>query len=515
MSARVHIRNLAFNWGGHVATLLVMFFLSPYIVGKLDAATYGIWSLLNVLTGYMGIFDLGVRASVGRHVALYLGKGDHQGVDETIRAGFGFFTLIGGLILLSGIILGWIFPLIFKGVGGGNYAVVRLLLPILSVNIWISIISSIYSSVLAAHDRFDIARIVDLFVLIVRTILTVWVLEVGWGLWGLTIAILVGNIFALIGNKIFATRVYDGLKTFPLLYSKKRFSELIGYGVPAFISNASVKIIGQSDLVIIGILLSVSDVREYNVGAMLIYYSTTFIVIIGRTFFPEMQRTVAKGKLGEAKHIFYRQLQTSLCFGILMFVGFAFFSKSFIHLWMFQEGFGLESVASAAKIMTILSISKIITLYIAPCKFALASSGQVNYYAKITLMEAVINLIFSIFFVTVLHSGIVGVAFGTLLSRLCVSIIIPKYLLKEWKINFVSYAKKALIPGIISIGLFSITCYLLQTLWFPSTWMIFIVHIILACTMWFIIASYLLIPVEIIVKAKTFFKKRFLFKVRS
>ncbi len=93
MSARIHLRNLAFNWGGHAATLLVMFFLSPYIVGELDAVTYGIWSLLNVLTGYMGIFDLGVRASVGRHVALYLGKKDERGVDETIRAGFAFFSM--------------------------------------------------------------------------------------------------------------------------------------------------------------------------------------------------------------------------------------------------------------------------------------------------------------------------------------------------------------------------------------------------------------------------------------
>ena len=58
----------------------------------------------------MGLFDIGVRASVGRHVALYLGKPDDSGVDETIRAALGFYTLIGGLILLVGIFLGYIFP---------------------------------------------------------------------------------------------------------------------------------------------------------------------------------------------------------------------------------------------------------------------------------------------------------------------------------------------------------------------------------------------------------------------
>ena len=41
-SARKHLRNLAFNWGGHASTLLVMFFLSPYIVGRLNLVNYGI-----------------------------------------------------------------------------------------------------------------------------------------------------------------------------------------------------------------------------------------------------------------------------------------------------------------------------------------------------------------------------------------------------------------------------------------------------------------------------------------
>jgi len=161
--------------------LLVMFFLSPYIIGKLDAVSYGIWSLLNVLTGYMGLFDLGVRASVGRHVALYLGKGDEKGVDETIRAGLGFFSLTGWLILVAGIILAWLFPQIFRSISAEHHRMVRMLLPLMVVNVWLSAVAAIYSSVLAAHDRFDVARSVDLGVLIVRTAGTVWVLHIGWG----------------------------------------------------------------------------------------------------------------------------------------------------------------------------------------------------------------------------------------------------------------------------------------------------------------------------------------------
>ncbi|MBW2186470.1 MAG: polysaccharide biosynthesis protein, partial [Deltaproteobacteria bacterium] len=72
-SAKVITRNLFANWIGHGSNLVVMFFLSPFIVHTLGVTQYGVWQILTVLTGYMGILDLGVRASTGRYIILYLG----------------------------------------------------------------------------------------------------------------------------------------------------------------------------------------------------------------------------------------------------------------------------------------------------------------------------------------------------------------------------------------------------------------------------------------------------------
>ncbi|SHJ57100.1 Membrane protein involved in the export of O-antigen and teichoic acid [Malonomonas rubra DSM 5091] len=498
MSARTHLRNLAFNWGGHAATLLVMFFLSPYIVGKLDAISYGIWSLLNVLTGYMGIFDLGVRASVGRYVALYLGKNDLVGVDETIRAGFGFFSLAGVLILLVGIGLGWLFPAMFEGVPPEHYDTVSILLPLMVVNVWLAAIAAIYSSVLAAHDRFDLARGVDLVVLLVRTVGTIYALEVGWGLWGLVLAIIAGNICAVFGNRIFAGIIQQDLRTFPFLFSQERIKELLGYGLASFFTNAAVKIIGQSDLVIVGIFLAVADVREYNVGAMLVYYSATFIVIIGNTFFPAIQRAAAGGTEGEVRHLFYRQLRVTLCFGLLVYVGFVFYSKSFIDLWMFQDGFGKESVFAAAEIMALLALSKFPTLIIQPCVNVLSALGYVAYTAKVTVVEAFVNLLLSILFVTVLDMGIAGVAGGTLVARLLVpSVAMPWYLFKKLRLSFSGFVKSAVLPSIVSSGLFSTFCWLGVTYFPPEKWSTFSLQVLLAVLIWFVLGLFLLVPVDL------------------
>ena len=497
MSARVHLRNLAFNWGGHASTLVVMFFLSPYIVGKLDAVSYGIWSLLNVLTGYMGIFDLGVRASVGRHVALYLGKEDSVGVDETIRAGFGFFSLAGLLILLAGAVLGWLFPSIFEGVSPEYSDTVRILLPLMAVNVWLSAVAAIYSSILAAHDRFDVARGVDVVVLVIRTLGTIYVLENGWGLWGLVVAVLCGNVCAVFCNRIYAGRVHELLRSFPFLYSRERLGELFGYGIPAAISNSAIKIIGQSNLVIVGLILGVASVREYNVGAMLILYTFTFIKLIGRTFFPSIQKSISAGRDGEARHLFFRQIRVSLIAGLVVYLGYFFYSEPFIRLWMLQDNFDLTSVHSSAQVMSVLALANLPILFTSPCKGYLAAQGFVKFNAAISILEALVSVLLSVVFALVLHYGLAGIAAGTLVGRLLISsILMPYHLSKNSKIKIGKFMKEAVVPGVLSGGLFSFLSFSLITLWSPMSWAVFFLQIAILLVLWIPVFYFFLLPEE-------------------
>ena len=495
MSARIHLRNLAFNWGSHAASLLVMFFLSPYIVGKLDAVSYGIWSLLNVLTGYMGLFDLGVRASVGRHIALYIGKKDERGVDETIRAGLGFFTLTGGLILAIGVLLGWFFPEFFKSVPEEYHSVVRMLLPIMALNVWFSAVAAIYSSVLVAIDRFDVARSVQLGVLAIRTAATVYVLHVGWGLWGLAFSVIASNFIALLINQVCAGTHYPQLRSWPFLFSRFRFGEILNYGLAAFVSAVAFKIIGQTDLIVVGAFISVEDVRDYSVGAMVVFYSITFVKLIGRTFFPAIQRAVAGGEVNKARHYLERQIRIAWCFGGLMFVGFAVYSRSFIDLWMRQDGFDESSVAAAALVMTILAVSQIPLLFNQPCQDMLAAMGNIHFNAAMALLESLLNLGLSLYFVIILHFGVAGVAAGTLISRLLTSsFAIPLYLCKKTAMPLSRFAKVNLLPGLVSMPLLAAFCQSMIGLRPPSDWISFSVHVALASMYWGMISAAILAP---------------------
>jgi len=494
-TARIHARNLAANWLAHGATLVVMFFLSPFIVHTLGKVEYGIWSLLTVLTGYMGVLDLGVRSSTGRHIILYLGKEDYGAVDETIRTSLGFFSAVGLLIVVAGASLGWLFPACFQSVPEEYHLLTLLVLPLLALNVWFSALQGVFSSVLIAHDRFDLTRGVDLGVLALQTAGTVAVLWWGYGVLGLAVVVVGCHVVGLVANFLLARRIYPALRIWPLVLEKRRLRELLGYGLAAFVSSISVKIIGQTDLVIVGAAINVASVTIYSVGAMLVYYTGTFLSHINFTLFPAIQRAVARNEMGSTRWLFQRAGRLGLVFGLLAYVGLGAFAQPFIRLWMYGPEFGEESVRRAAIVMTILAASKLLLLFVGASVTVLNAIGHVRLTAALTVAEALLNLGLSLLFVLVFGWGLMGVAAGTLVARLLVgTLVAPWYACAKtgasWRKYVLEIGGMELLVGSLFLG----WCLLIRWQWSAESWAAFFGQVALATAGYGVLAFWLLVP---------------------
>ena len=62
------LKNVSSSWFSLGVNILVGIFLSPFILHRLGDTAYGIWILIFSVTGYYGLFDLGIRSSVVRYV---------------------------------------------------------------------------------------------------------------------------------------------------------------------------------------------------------------------------------------------------------------------------------------------------------------------------------------------------------------------------------------------------------------------------------------------------------------
>lgn len=481
-NARHLLRNLTANWVGHGANIVVMFFLSPYIVHTLGVTEYGIWQLITVLTGYMGVLDLGVRASTGRYIILYLGQIKLNKMDETIRTGLGVYSVLSFMILFAGLLLGVFFPKTFPTVPEKYHITVSVLLPVLAINIWISAVSSILSSILAAYERFDLARGSDLIMLTLRTLGTIVALEMDTGLVGITIAVIGSNIVGMLFNLFFSRRTHTSLTLWPLMLKRSRLRELYNYGISAFFIAASVRIIGQTDLVLVGSLININSVTIYSVGAMLIFYSNTFIKEITKTYFPSLQKALARDNFKDARYIFYRQIQLSLTLGLIMYIGYISFGNIFIYLWMYDTNvFPIASVISATKVMAVLSVAKLLVLVGSVSRSVLAATGHIGFSAKLTVLEAVINLVSSTSLVIFWDWGLIGIAAGTLVSHLLIqTILLPYYACDKIGINRFQFFAKIGRDAVISGFSFFLICYAINKSFEVQSWLGFSIQVSMA-----------------------------------
>ena len=490
-----HLRNLTANWVSHGATLVVLFFLSPFIVHTLGKVEYGLWSLLTVITGYMGLLDLGIQGSTGRFIMLYLGKDDRQAVDETIRTALGFFSLLGLLVIAAGVGLGWLFPLLFRSIPPEYHMIARLLLPMLALNVWFSAMQSIFDSVLAAHERFDLARGYDLLVMAVQTTATAAALMAGYRITALAIISVSARAVGMLGYYTLARHVYPALQLWPVLLSKMRLRELFGYGVAALISRVSYQIMGKTDLIIAGAAVGVSATAVYSVGAMVVVYSGTFLGHINAIMFPALQRAVAREGTGDTRWLYLRTSRLWLTIGLLMNVGMIVFAEPFIRLWMLGPQFDETSVRQAALVMQILAASKLLLLFRGASAILLNAMGRVVLTASVVAAEALVNLALSLLFVLGFGWGLAGIAGGTLAARFLMgTFIIPWFACAAAGLPWRRYLLEVGGLGLLAGGVFAAVCLAVRDFLPGGTWPLFISQVGVATALYGAMAYALLLP---------------------
>jgi O-antigen/teichoic acid export membrane protein len=494
-SAKVIGRNLAFNWFSQGANLIVMFFLSPFVIHSLGLAAYGLWGVLNVLTGYMGVLDLGVRASTGRYIILNIGKGDTRAVDKTIRTSLGFFSFISLVFIAAGFLIGLAFPKLFTNVSQEFYPIMPILMPLMALNVWFGTYGSVMSSVLIAHDRFDLARSVDMAVLAVRTVGTVFVLKSGYGLMGLVAVTVCCNLLSLLGNWLIARKIYPDLRVWPLMLDRTCLKELFSYGILAAISSASVKVMGQTDLIIVVAMIGDFETGIYSAGASLLYYSSTFLGQIRSTFFPPVQRAVARNEMGQARWLFFRQIHLSMFLTIPIFVGFICFGRQFLYLWVYDPVlFPDQAIFAAAAVMGLLAASKLLLLFTSSAQGLLDAMGLVRYNARISVVEAIVNILLSVTFVAS-GWGLAGVAMGTLSGRFLVRTFPMSYLACRaagisWGKMFKNIFWKLSFTG----ALFAVICFAVQHFFPGGSWAMFALQVAVSLILYLFVAFPVLVP---------------------
>lgn len=405
-------RNLTSGWVLLTAEVAVAFLLTPYVILKLGAATYGVWALMVSVIGYMGLIDVGIRGSVGRYINHYLALKDSRALGEVVGTANVVLTALAGLAFAASFLIADRFEHIFPKTPPELLETIRFCLPLLVVGLWLSFVTSILGNLLAAREALYLTNQFALLTLVLRTVATVWALHQGLGIEALVL-VTIGSAVVSFGIALWAVfRIYAEDTPRMVLFSRSRLMEIWRYGIAAFAGRSAATMANDSAPVIGMWVLGPEAVAVYSVAMTLTQYSRRVIDQAGGAIFASVMKAGAIKDFPGLRSIFLKYMDISFAIGSLVFIGMMVFSHSFLGLWVGSE------YQSGAIVVAILAFGYLIQGVASTSSLTLASLDRVNLTMMIGIGEALACVILTAALPGLFGLGLAGMAMGATLPRL-------------------------------------------------------------------------------------------------
>ena len=431
-----------------IASTLVQLLYTPFLISKLGQSEYGLYSLINSVIGYLTVLDLGF----GNAIIVYTAKYRAQGKYEDEKKLHGMFKVVFRII---GVIAGLIGLILFFNVTrlfGHSMTPIELqeakiMMLILAFNLMITFNFSIYSSIISAYEEFTYQKIMAIVNTLMKPLIMIPLLFMGYKSIAMTVVITVVNVFVLISNYLFCRNKLN-IKIKFMGFDKKLFKIILSYSIWIFLGVIVDKINWSVDQFVLGAIVGTVAVSIYSAASTLNTLFINLSTAISSVMLPKMSKMVAKNASEEeltSEFIKVGRIQYLIIF--LMASGLVLFGKEFIIAWV---GKGFETSYYVALILILpLCIPLIQNL-------GLSIMQAKNKYRFRTISMAIMsifNIILNIFLAK--KYGPVGSAIGTAISLIIINIFAMNiYYQKKVGINVIKFWKEILkmtIPFVIPI----------------------------------------------------------------
>lgn len=396
------IQNVLMNWAAFAATIGVGFVMSPFLVRHLGDSVYGVWILVGSLVGYLGLLDFGITSSTVKYIAEYRAHNDQQAINRLVTTSLAIYSVIGVAALIISAIVALFFNDIFHTPLSFSTAVAVVL--ITGLNLALTFPAGVFVGLLRGYQRYDIDSAVTTINILVRSVVTVFLILKGYGILALASVSFVFDMLRLAYLIRCAYKINPHIAIKRRYYDKAQMRTLFGYSLFAFLMIVGKRLIFYTDAIIIGIFMPLTAVTLYSVANRLVTYLLQVSETIG-VLTPTASDMGARNDQAAIKEMLVISTKYMLLIALPISAIFFVLGDSFISLWMGQE------YASSAVILSILTISVLAHLLELPAHTMLLGLGKHRIVAWFTLAQAVINLGLSLALVK--PYGLKGVALGT------------------------------------------------------------------------------------------------------
>jgi len=448
-------RNVLVNWINTLTSIVVVFFLSPYVVRTLGDTFYGIWVLINELTNYYSSVDIGLRPAIGQYITRYVASKENEKLRDTIATSFAALWVVFFVVVLISLVMVWLFPVFFN-VKPEAVMVTRIAVGVAGMSVALRFPIATLGSIITAFHRYDIMSGFTAVMTVLRAIAIYLVLRAGQGIVGLSIVIGCFTLVEGVCKYLFSRMLLKGVAISFWGFNRAIFDKLKSYGIYSFFGEISRHIILYTDNLVIGFFLNPVAVTYYAVGGNVIPHIAKIISSIGMPLSKIAISHDAQGNEHFLRDLSLKGTRYLFAFATAMSAALFVGGPAFLGQWIGEKYLLGEPYSSSGDILRILVTANLGAYSCVAVIQVLYAKRLVKRFAVFTGIEALLNIVFSVIFVK--FFGIVGVAFGTLIPMLFVrGVLIPANVCSYITVSYWRYLRYAIVPNWINYGVTIVT----------------------------------------------------------
>ena len=424
-----------------IVNTLIQLLYTPLLIRNLGQSEYGLYSLVSSIIGYLTVLDLGF----GNAIIVYTSKYRAQGKKEEEKKLHGMFKIIFIIIGIVAAILGLILYFNVDNIFGKAMTTkeiekTKIMMLILAFNLMITFSFSIYNSIISAYEKFIFQKIMALINSIMKPLLMIPLLFMGYKSITLCIVITIINIIVLLSNYIYCKKKLK-ISTKYIGFDKVLFKTILGYSIWIFLGVIVDKINWSVDNFVLGAVSGTVAVSIYSLAATLNNLFISISTAISGVLLPKMSKLVAEKASDEIltkEFIKVGRIQYYIIF--LMCSGLILVGKEFFMFWAGNKY--VESYYISLLLIIPVCIPLIQNLGISIRQ----AKNKHKFSSIINVFSAILNIIISIPLAK--SYGAIGAALGTTIGLSISTVIQNLYYHCSIKLNVLKFWKNIIFMTI-------------------------------------------------------------------
>lgn len=423
--------------------LIINLLYTPVLLRMLGQSEYGLYTTVASTIAMLNVLNLGFTSSYIRFFSKYRAQNDETAIARLNGLYLIIFIIIAAVAGLCGFALSMNLEFVFaEGLTNAEYSTARTLMILLTVNLVCTFTMSLFSSIIAAHERFVFLKLFGKLKTVLAPLLTLPLMYLGYKSIAVVTVTLLVSVCTDIIYVVYAVKVLHAKFAFTD-FEKGLFKSLLVFTSFIAVNMIVDQVNSNLGKFLLGRYAGTGAVAVYSVGYTLYSSYMMFSTAISGVFTPRIHKIVnaTKTMLSEQRkqlsEIFIKVGRLQFIVLGLIATGFAFFGKSFIALW---AGSGYDDAYYVTLLLILTSSIALIQNLGIEIQRAL---NKHHFRSIVYLGMALINLVLTM--VLCQRYGVIGTAVGTATSLVVANgLIMNIYYHKKCNIDILLFWKNIL-----------------------------------------------------------------------